>query len=182
MMIENLIHEILGENTPVMTSNNDIIATFQYVLYLCCTERERNFLFKYYGENMTYCQIAIEESLSEETIRQTVKESLQKLNGYRDILRCGLKEWHFSKIRELEASCQKSETVPDKLEILNLSTRTYHILKRAGIRSLTELTELTVRELSSRRYIGQKTIDEIVDAVHSCGLKMADESKVFIYE
>ncbi|MEE5994561.1 MAG: DNA-directed RNA polymerase subunit alpha C-terminal domain-containing protein [Oscillospiraceae bacterium] len=182
MMTENIIHEILGEDAPVMTSENtnEIIATLQYVLYLCCTERERSFLLMRYGKNMTYYQIADEAFLSAERVRQIITKSLKKISGYREMLKFGLNEWHMNEIRKLEEQYH-SENISETyaqfiwLEDLNLSPRAYNWLRRAEIHSLAELTQRTTEEISRIRNLGEKTVAEIIDKVHSYGLKLLDE-------
>mgnify|MGYP002869920533 CR=1 FL=1 len=182
MMIETMILKIMGEDAPIMTSDNknELIATFQYVLYLCCTERERSFLLKRYGENMTYRQIADEVFLSPERVRQIIEKSLKKLNGYQEMLKCGLKEWHLNEIRKLEEQHQAENISKAYAEIiwledLNLSPRAYNWLRRAEIHSLSQLTQRTTEEISRIRNLGEKTVAEIIKTVHSYGLKMADE-------
>lgn len=191
MMTENLLNEILGEDAPVMTDDNrtEIAATFQYVLHICCTERERSFLMMRYGRNMTYPQIAEEAFLSVERVRQLVIKSLKKMGGYREMLQYGLKGWHRNEIRRLEEQyAEKKSGEPETvcisetyaqmigLEELSLSARAYNGLRRAGIHTLAELTQCTAEKLTMIRHLGEKTVAEIISRVHFYGLKLADES------
>ena len=118
-MNENLLNEILGEDAPVMTDDNrnEITATFQYVLHLCCTERERSFLLMRYGRNMTYPQIAEKAFLSSQRVRQIILKCLQKMGGYREMLRYGLKEWHINEIRRVEEQYRRKNPVNPEISV-----------------------------------------------------------------
>ena len=63
------------------------------------------------------------------------------------------------------------------LEKLELSVRTYTCLKRKGINELSELLENfeSLEDLKRVRNLGRKSLDEIIDKVHSLGYKFKFE-------
>ena len=99
-MIENLLHEMMGEEAPVLTDDNrnEITATFQYILYLCCTERERHILRMRFEEQLTYRQISACTLISDERVRQIIVSCLKKMNAYRDMLKCGIERYYQNQI------------------------------------------------------------------------------------
>ena len=196
-MIENLLHEMMGEEAPVLTDDNrnEITATFQYILYLCCTERERHILRMRFEEQLTYRQISACTLISDERVRQIIASCLKKMNAYRDMLKCGIERYYQNQIiclqeRQRDVMTRLNEiyggstseltetsecTCPIWIEDMKFSARAYNGLRRAEIHSLAELTQSTTDEISRIRNLGEKTVAEIIDKVHSYGLKLLDE-------
>ena len=195
-MIENLLHEMMGEEAPVLTDDNrnEITATFQYILYLCCTERERHILRMRFEEQLTYRQISACTLISDERVRQIIVSCLKKMNAYRDMLKCGIERYYQNQIiclqerqrdeitrlneiygSNVSESAESECTCPVWIEDMKFSARAYNGLRRAEIHSLAELTQSTTDEISRIRNLGEKTVAEIIDKVHSYGLKLLDE-------
>ena len=66
-----------------------------------------------------------------------------------------------------------------KLEIsiddLDLSVRSLNCLKKEGIETLGDLTEMSETEMSKIRNLGKKSLKEVIDKVEEMGLKFRDE-------
>lgn len=62
----------------------------------------------------------------------------------------------------------------DNIDIgeLNLSVRCFNCLKRSGINNVNDIVDLELRDFLKIKSIGKLQCDEIMDAVHSLGLKM----------
>lgn len=61
------------------------------------------------------------------------------------------------------------------INIDDLSVRSYNCLFRANIRTLRNLTETTTGQLMELRNLGKRSLDEVIDYIHSNGLKLKDE-------
>lgn len=59
-----------------------------------------------------------------------------------------------------------------------LSVRPYNALKRMGINTMSELVAMTIPSLFGINNLGEKSCNEIIDIVHSYGLRFADELDV----
>ena len=195
-MTENLLNEMMGEEAPVLTNDNrkEINATLQYILYLCCTERERSILRMRFEEQLNYRQISGCVLISDERVRQIIVSCLKKINAYRDMLKCGIERYYQNQIIRLQerqrdeiarlneiygsnvSESAESECIcPVWIEDMQFSARAYNGLRRTEIHSLGELTQQTTEEISRIRNFGKKTVAEIIDRVHSYGLKLLDE-------
>lgn len=62
-----------------------------------------------------------------------------------------------------------------KIEELNLEKRTYNSLKRAGIKTVGEIINLSFKDLKEIRNLGNKCFEDIVDKIHSLNLLFKDE-------
>ena len=62
------------------------------------------------------------------------------------------------------------ENIP--LEELELSVRSYNCLKRAGMNTLREVSEMTFYELCNVRNLGKRSIDEICAALTNYGIRL----------
>lgn len=66
------------------------------------------------------------------------------------------------KIKNIVLSFGKSEiNLEDDLSFLGLSSRTYNILRRAGIHKISELMALNDEQISLLRYVGEQSLYEI---------------------
>jgi DNA-directed RNA polymerase subunit alpha len=60
------------------------------------------------------------------------------------------------------------------IEELELTVRSYNCLKREGINTVSELTNLTEDQLMNIRNFGSKSVDEVRDKLYSMGLRFRD--------
>ncbi len=72
-----------------------------------------------------------------------------------------------------EDSKQKKLEMP--IDDLDFSVRAYNCLKRAGISTLGDLTEKSELEMMKIRYLGKKTLKEVIEKIKDMGLKFRDE-------
>ena len=61
------------------------------------------------------------------------------------------------------------------IENLNLKKRTYNSLKRAGIKTVEEIINLSFKDLKEVRNLGNKCFEDLVDKIHSLNLLFKDE-------
>lgn len=76
-------------------------------------------------------------------------------------------------------SAKQEDSKLKKLEIaiedLDLSVRSLNCLKKEGIETLGNLTEMTENEMSKIRNLGKKSLKEVLEKVEEQGLKFRDE-------
>ena len=59
---------------------------------------------------------------------------------------------------------KENDAVPEMtIEELDLSVRSYNCLKRAGIQTVLELTQVTEEEMMKVRNLGKKSLKEVKD-------------------
>lgn len=72
---------------------------------------------------------------------------------------------------------KRSEPSAKKLDItiddLELSVRSYNCLKRAGINTVSDLTSRSEDDMMKVRNLGRKSLDEVIEKLHSMGLDLA---------
>ena len=69
-----------------------------------------------------------------------------------------------------------NEILDKKIEDLNLSVRSYHCLKRAGINTVGELAEKSEEEMMKVKNLGRKSLKEVVLRLHEEGLGLKNSS------
>lgn len=65
------------------------------------------------------------------------------------------------------------------IEDLDLSVRAYNTLNRNGIKTLSELVNMTEKELMKMHCLGKKSYDEVLEKLQSLGLSLDEDWKVF---
>jgi DNA-directed RNA polymerase subunit alpha len=68
-----------------------------------------------------------------------------------------------------------TKTLETPVEELDLSVRAYNCLKRAGLHSLQDLTNMSESEMIKIRNLGKKSLKEVMDKIKDMGLKFRDE-------
>ena len=90
----------------------------------------------------------------------------------------------FTNLSETVASkptmAEKAETHRDKvlemtIEELDLSVRSFNCLKRAGIDTVEDLTSSTEADMIKVRNLGKKSLEEVIQKLHSLGLSLRKE-------
>lgn len=74
-----------------------------------------------------------------------------------------------------EIQQKKANTLSIQIEDLNLSVRSYNCLKKSGIQTIEELTNLTKAEVEKINNLGKKSLREIKKQLSEYGLKFKDE-------
>ncbi len=75
---------------------------------------------------------------------------------------------------------ERPETIKEKvlemtIEELELSVRSFNCLKRAGIDTVQDLTNRTEEDMIKVRNLGKKSLDEVIQKLHSLGLDLKKE-------
>ena len=72
---------------------------------------------------------------------------------------------------------KKEKVLEMSIEDLELSVRSFNCLKRAGISTVENITNMTESELMKVRNLGKKSLDEVTFKIHSLGLEFAQEEE-----
>ena len=60
---------------------------------------------------------------------------------------------------------------------LNISVRTYNCLRRHGVSTVGELSEMTKEDLMRVRNLGKRNYDEILEKLDDIGISLASEDR-----
>ena len=175
---DNLLYDIFGGEWE-FPRPADFDGSLEYVLH-SLTERERRVLdFRYKG-GLTFEAIGKRECVTRERIRQIHVKALRKLRHperlyYLKYGVSGVIRWKSESAREAAlASVPKLDIKPEDipLEELELAVRSYNCLKRAGMNTLREVSEMTFYELCNVRNLGKKSVDEICAVLTGYGIRL----------
>ena len=72
---------------------------------------------------------------------------------------------------------KKEKVLEMSIEDLELSVRSFNCLKRAGISTVEDITNMTEQEMMKVRNLGKKSLDEVTFKIHSLGLDFAKEEE-----
>lgn len=87
-------------------------------------------------------------------------------------------KWSLNKFVKAMAVCfneKKMLQVDTPIEVLNLTQRSYHCLKRANIKTVEELTKRSRWDLLKIRNLGKSSFNEIQSKLESYGLKLMED-------
>ena len=70
---------------------------------------------------------------------------------------------------------KKEKVLEMTIEDLELSVRSFNCIKRAGISTVEDITNMTEPEMMKVRNLGKKSLDEVTAKLHSLGLDFARE-------
>ena len=84
--------------------------------------------------------------------------------------------------RNVEIMVEREETKKEKvlemtIEELDMSVRSFNCLKRAGIDTVEDLTNRTEEDMIKVRNLGKKSLDEVIQKLHSLGLDLKREEE-----
>ena len=71
----------------------------------------------------------------------------------------------------------KEKVLEMTIEELDLSVRSFNCLKRAGINTVEDLTNRTEEDMMKVRNLGKKSLDEVINKLHSFGLDLHSEDE-----
>ena len=113
----------------------------------------------------------LEEELgSVESYFNGIKSKLEKQERIINQLR---KELENANIKTKDIGYDDAFYIP--IENLDLSVRTYHSLLRANIRTVGDIAEKNLTQLSRIRNLGRKSLTEVLDTVHRFGIRIDGE-------
>lgn len=166
------------------------------------TPREEMVLFAIYKDNKTLEQTGKILGVTRERIRQVQYKALKKLmrweryfevgdyfskeqlakQEYQKYLEEKHKEWDYESAKsfivayERGLTDEKIKSLEIPIEELDLSVRSYNCLRRAGIRTIKELSKKTKDDLFKIRNMGKKTAKEIMWKLEEqFGIKLEEE-------
>ncbi len=84
--------------------------------------------------------------------------------------------------KNVEIMVEREETKKEKvlemtIEDLDMSVRSFNCLKRAGIDTVEDLTNRTEEDMIKVRKLGKKTLEEVIQKLHSLGLDLRKEEE-----
>ena len=84
--------------------------------------------------------------------------------------------------RNVEILVEREETKKEKvlemtIEELDMSVRSFNCLKRAGIDTVEDLTNRTEEDMIKVRNLGKKSLEEVIQKLHSLGLDLRKEEE-----
>ena len=84
--------------------------------------------------------------------------------------------------KNIEIMVEREETKKEKvlemtIEELDMSVRSFNCLKRAGIDTVEDLTNRTEEDMIKVRNLGKKSLEEVMQKLHSLGLELRKEEE-----
>ena len=84
--------------------------------------------------------------------------------------------------KKAEIMVEREETIKEKvlemtIEELDMSVRSFNCLKRAGIDTVEDLTNRTEEDMIKVRNLGKKSLEEVIQKLHSLGLDLKSEDE-----
>jgi DNA-directed RNA polymerase subunit alpha len=84
--------------------------------------------------------------------------------------------------KNAEIMVEREETIKEKvlemtIEELDMSVRSFNCLKRAGIDTVEDLTNRTEDDMIKVRNLGKKSLEEVIQKLHSLGLDLKREEE-----
>jgi len=84
--------------------------------------------------------------------------------------------------KNAEIMVEREETIKEKvlemtIEELDMSVRSFNCLKRAGIDTVEDLTNRTEEDMIKVRNLGKKSLEEVIQKLHSLGLDLKKEEE-----
>ncbi len=82
-----------------------------------------------------------------------------------------------AKIMVESQETQKEKVLEMTIEELDMSVRSFNCLKRAGIDTVEDLTNRTEEDMIKVRNLGKKSLEEVIQKLHSLGLDLKREEE-----
>ena len=84
--------------------------------------------------------------------------------------------------KKAEIMVEREETIKEKvlemtIEELDMSVRSFNCLKRAGIDTVEDLTNRTEEDMIKVRNLGKKSLEEVIQKLHSLGLDLKKDEE-----
>ena len=171
----------------------DVIENFEprlnRVMLEYMTTRDQYILMHVYAHQQTFEEIGRFMDISAERVRQLHARALRKLHYHKKYLLIGIysepEHMEKQKFEEYILSMRESWTYESALDYvknhkrqpterdiidLDLTIRSYNCLKRAGITTIDQLCDKTIKEMMKVRNLGRKSLKEIRNKLQSLGL------------
>ena len=125
------------------------------------------------GSNITDYDKLTLEVLTNGTVSLGAKILNEHLNLFVDLS---------DEAKKAEIMVEREETIKEKvlemtIEELDMSVRSFNCLKRAGIDTVEDLTNRTEEDMIKVRNLGKKSLEEVIQKLHSLGLDLRREEE-----
>ena len=106
---------------------------------------------------------------AKEAISMAAKLLVEHLNLFINLS----EEVNIDNLMEEKDNKSKDKVLEMTIEELDLSVRSFNCLKRAGINTVSDLTEKSEEEMMKVRNLGKKSFEEVKEKLASLGLEMS---------
>ena len=161
-----------GTTAPIGTIYTDSIYTPVYKVCYTVDENTR------VGNKSDYDRLTIEVYTNgvisaKEAVSLGAKILNEHLNLFVDLS---------EEAKKVDIMVESKETIKEKvlemtIEDLDLSVRSFNCLKRAGIDTVEDLTNRTEADMIKVRNLGKKSLEEVIQKLHSLGLDLRKEEE-----
>lgn len=73
----------------------------------------------------------------------------------------------------------EEQKLDESIDMLDLSVRADHALKRSGIETVRQLCKLTMLDLCKIRNMGEKTVKEVIEKLEKYGFRLKEGNDVY---
>lgn len=186
----NLVDDVLNAsfNTlePINPLPDDFIGSVAYVV---CTlnEQEQHVVSFRYEQRMTYKAIGEEMNLSVERVRQIVSKALRKMRhpnrmrylryGVSGVQKAVADKAAKDAMRLYEEQLKAQEKHGEnpslflKIESIGLSTRSYNVLHRNGVETVSDVIDLGYDKIKKFRNSGKMVMKDITECLSKLGIE-----------
>ena len=178
----DLFMEIANGSSCVWDNEENDIESFIDDLIASLPPREKTIILARYSEKLTLEQAGDLIGCTRERVRQIEAKALRVMKSRAREVRNGkqlqeaMNEYN-EKVEEIKRQTTELENLTEQekmefhdIEDLNLSVRSYNCLRRAGVKTILDLTEMTEEDLIKVRNLGRKSYKEIVNKMEELGL------------
>lgn len=130
------------------------------------------------GSNTDYDKLTFEvQTNGTITAKEAVSLAAKILNDHLELF-VNLSE----EAKKTEIMVEREETIKEKvlemtIEELDMSVRSFNCLKRAGIDTVEDLVNRTEEDMMKVRNLGKKSLEEVIQKLHSLGLELKKEEE-----
>lgn len=117
---------------------------------------------------MTIEELAEATNFSKSSVCHHIKNGINSVDAilvYCDALGCDPEEFFFESKKDTAPGVGQTD-----IEYMELSVRAYHVLRRAGYLFVEDLYGKTSNDLKKIRYLGEKTMKEIIQKAKKFGI------------
>lgn len=189
----NLLTDLFEPQGAAVILPDDYAVSLEFVVLEMSQKHERSMaiLLMRYKDQKTLKQIGDEYGVTVERVRQCIAKMLRFMRhpdrigfiiygirgmmerkeqkAYRDGYQCGLSDGIKSVKGEVKLQEVTVERYNYPLEEMDFSVRSFNCLKRAGIKTASDIAKLDFYQLSRICNLGKKSIDEIVSKMKYLG-------------
>lgn len=170
----------------------------------CLTERERSVIEMRWRDGMTLAEVGEAFGITGSRARQIEVRALRKLNSEKKLIEYGsvpyakwLEEKEARWVSETRLNwflqhgtytvtlpgngqdeCKGPESDADQIRIedMDLTVRSYNCLKRAGMKTLGDVTRKSAEELLRLRNMGKRSLEEVIAKVEIRGYHLREDA------